>query len=186
MHHQRGLHRHRGAITRVDVLDLACDQPIGHIAEPRPAVFFRHGRADQPERAHLAHDLAVEALLAIGLQHARKQLLLRVAARRVAHHAFFFRKLALEVERILPVEVGILQRDGGLADVLLGDRHGAAPDMISAVIIAWWVGRQASYPRNHTASAPSSGQPIARPALAAASAPGSFASKFAAMMRFPV
>jgi len=39
---------------------------------------------------------------------------------------------------------------------------------------------------SHTASAPSSGQPIARPDLAAACMPGIDASQFAAMMRWPV
>src|ERR1043165_6871053 len=41
------------------------------------------------------------------------------------------------------------------------------------------------YPLSHTASAPSSGQPMARPALFAACAPGAFASQFPAMMRLP-
>src|ERR1700752_366327 len=42
------------------------------------------------------------------------------------------------------------------------------------------------YPLSHTASAPSSGQPMARPAFLAASAAGSFASQLPAMMRLPV
>src|SRR5207237_7302075 len=95
--------------------------------EARAAVFLRNRRADQAERSHLAHDLAVEAFLSIGLQHAREEFLLRIAARGVAHHALFFRELTLEIERILPVEVGVLQRDGGLAAMLFGDRHGTLP-----------------------------------------------------------
>ena len=133
MHHQRGLHRHRRAVAGIDILDLARDQPVGDVAEAGAAVFFRHGGADQAERSHLAHDLAVEGFLAVGLEHARKQLLLRIAARGVAHHALFFRELALKVERVFPVEVRVLQRDGGLAGMLLGDRHGQAPEVLASL-----------------------------------------------------
>src|SRR6185312_9645298 len=44
--------------------------------------------------------------LPIGGEHARHQLVLRIAARGVAHHALVFRELGLEAERVLPVEFG--------------------------------------------------------------------------------
>src|SRR5262249_32959011 len=70
----------------------------------------------------------VDLLLAEGLQHARQQLVLRIAARGIAHHALLFRQLALEVERVLPVEGGVLDRRRGLVLALLSDlRHGTAP-----------------------------------------------------------
>ena len=61
VHDQRGLHRHRRAVAGIDALDLARDQAVGDIAEAGAAVFLRDGRAEQAERAHLAHDRAVEA-----------------------------------------------------------------------------------------------------------------------------
>ena len=113
----------RRAVAGIDALDLARDQPVGDVAEAGAAVFLRDGRAEEAERAHLAHDLAVEALLAIGREHAREQLVLRIAARGVAHHALLFGELAFEVERVLPVEGRILDGGGlGIAD-LCGLRH---------------------------------------------------------------
>ena len=106
IHHQRRLHREHRAIAGIDPLDLARDQPVGDIAEPGAAIVLRQRRAEQPERAHLGHDLAVEALLAKGGEHARKQLLLRIAARGVAHHALVLGQLAFELERVLPVVAG--------------------------------------------------------------------------------
>ena len=128
VHDERGLHRHGRAVAGIDALDLARDQPIGDIAEPGAAVLFRDGGAEQAERAHLGDDGAVEALLAVVQQHAREQLVLRVAARGVAHHALFFRELALEIERILPVERGVLElRRGPMLALLGGLRHGMLP-----------------------------------------------------------
>src|SRR5262249_2007701 len=69
---------------------------------------FRYGRPEQAERAHVGDDGAIEALLAIVHEHAREQLVLGIAARGVAHHALFLGELAFEVERILPVERGVL------------------------------------------------------------------------------
>ena len=130
MHHQRGLHRHGRAVAGIDALDLARDQPVGDIAEPGAAVFLRNGGAEQAERAHLGHDRAVEPLLAVGQQHARHQLVLRIAARGVAHHALFFGQLAFEVERVLPVERGVLElRRGSLLALAGGLRHGMLPGL---------------------------------------------------------
>ena len=60
MHHQRRLHRHHRAVAGIDALDLAGDQAIGDIAEAGAAIFLRDGRAEQPERAHFAHNRRVE------------------------------------------------------------------------------------------------------------------------------
>ncbi len=88
---------------------------------------LRQRRAEEAKRAHLGDDLAVEALVAIGRDHARKKLLLRIGARGVAHHALLVGQLAFEVEGVLPVERGLRQRGGlllALGARLLGDpRH---------------------------------------------------------------
>ena len=111
VHDQRGLHRHRRAVAGIDALDLARDQAVGDIAEAGAAIWLRDGRAEQTERAHLAHDRRIVVLVAIGLEHARKQLFLGVVARGVAHHALFLGQLAFEVERIVPVERRVLDLD---------------------------------------------------------------------------
>ena len=131
MHHQRRLHRHRRAIAGIDALHLARDQAVGDIAEARAAVFLRDGRAEQAERAHLGQELLVDLLLAPGEPHPRHQLVLREAARAVAHHALFLGQIAFEVERVLPVEFGILQDLGGLCEIGLWD---AAVDMAGSRI----------------------------------------------------
>ena len=117
MHHERGLHRHGRAITGIDALDLARDQAVGHIAEACAAVFLRDCGAKQPERAHFEDHGRIVALVVIGLEHAGKQLLLRIVARGVAHHALFLGEFAFEVERVFPVESRVLDR-GGLAVAL--------------------------------------------------------------------
>src|SRR5262249_45425476 len=58
-------------------------------------------------------------------EDARHQLVLRIAARGVAHHALLFAELALEVERVLPVELGGRFCPRRLVGTLLGGlRHG--------------------------------------------------------------
>jgi hypothetical protein len=128
VHDERGLHRHGRAIAGIDALDLARDQPVGDVAQAGAAVLFRDGGTKKAERAHLGDDGAIETLLAVIEEHAREQLVLRVAARGVTHHALFFGELAFEVERVLPIERGLLElrrrpvlaRFGGL-------RHGMLP-----------------------------------------------------------
>ena len=58
------------------------------------------------ERAHLAEDRRVGVFVAEHLEHARRQLVLAVGARGVAHHAFFVGQLLFEEERVAPVETG--------------------------------------------------------------------------------
>ena len=131
MHDQRGLHRHGGAIAGIDPLDLPRDQSIGDVAEPGSAVLFRDRRAEKAQRSHFLHDGGIEALLAIVEEDAGKQLVLGIAARGVAHHAFFRGELAFEVERIVPVEVGLgAGRLRPLLELLGGLRHGRTPGLL--------------------------------------------------------
>jgi hypothetical protein len=71
---------------------------------PAPPYSVGHGRAEQAELAHLAHDLAVEILVEIGFGDARLQPLLRIAFGRVADEPLLVGKLRVERERIRPVE----------------------------------------------------------------------------------
>ena len=123
VHDQRRLHRHRRAIAGIDALDLARDQPVGDIAEAGAAVFLGDGRAKEAERAHLAHHRRIVALVAKRFEHARKQLLLRIVARGVAHHALFLGQLAFEIERIVPLERRVLDREGLAVALLRKLRH---------------------------------------------------------------
>ena len=124
VHHQRRLHRHRRAVAGIDALDLARDQAVGDIAEAGAAIFFRDGRAEEAERAHLAHDRRIVALVAERLEHARKQLLLRIVARGVAHHALFLGQLAFKIERVVPLERRVLDREGLAVALFRKLRHG--------------------------------------------------------------
>jgi hypothetical protein len=128
MHDERGLHRHGGAVAGIDALDLARDQPIGHVAEAGPAILLRDGGTEQTERAHFPDDGGVEALLTVVHEDARKKLVLRIAARGIAHHALFLRELAFEIERVVPVERCFLARRlRPLLELLGGLRHGMLP-----------------------------------------------------------
>src|SRR5207248_2293808 len=82
------------------------DQAVADVAQPGAAVVLRNGRAEHAEPAHFAHDGGIKRAVAIGGEHARKQFLLGVIARGVAHHALFLGQLAFEVERIVPFECG--------------------------------------------------------------------------------
>ncbi len=104
MHHERALHRTGRTIARIDALDFARDQPVADIIEPRAAIFGIDRRAEQPERAHFGHDLAVESLVEKGRGHARQQRVGRIAARGIAHHALLFGQLIVELEGVERVE----------------------------------------------------------------------------------
>jgi hypothetical protein len=99
-HHQARLHRHGRAIAAVHALDLARDQAVAHVIDAGAAVLLGQRAAEQVARAHLAHDLGVEALLPVGLEDARHQVPLRVLARAVADHALVPGELGLEQEGI--------------------------------------------------------------------------------------
>jgi uncharacterized protein VirK/YbjX len=63
-----------------------------------------NGRAEQPELAHLAHDVAIEGFLQISLGDARQQPLLRITFGSVTDETLLIRKLTVQRERIRPVE----------------------------------------------------------------------------------
>ncbi len=104
VHHQRGLHTDGRAVGAVDPLDLARDQTVGDVVHAGPAVGFRDGGAEQAKFAHLADDRAVGALVPVGFQHARHQLVLAVVPRGVADHPLLVAQLRLQPQRVRPVE----------------------------------------------------------------------------------
>src|SRR3954469_16375762 len=104
VHHEARLDRHGRAVAAVDALNFTSNEAVADVAEPGAAIFGRDGGAEEPELAHLTHDLAVEALVEISRRHPRLQLLLRIAFRGVADEALLVRELMIEIERILPVE----------------------------------------------------------------------------------
>src|SRR5262249_30418109 len=75
VHDEARLHAHRRAVAAIDALDLAGNEAVAHIIDAGAAIAV-DGRAEEPQRAHLIHDLAVEALMPIGLEHPRHQLFL--------------------------------------------------------------------------------------------------------------
>ena len=124
-HHQRGLHAHHRAIAGVDALDLARDQPVTDVVQPRAAVFIRNGRPEQAEFAHFAKDRDFGRFVAEGIEHPWREPPLRVGLCRVAHHAFFGRKLGLQQEGIVPVEACARTRHFATPDA-----RGIAPQAI--------------------------------------------------------
>ena len=108
LHGERGLHRHRRAEAGIDALQFARDQAVADVVEAGAAVFLRDGRAEQPELAHFAEDRRIGVAVVVGGDDAGEQLLLRIVARGVAHHALLGGQFAFEVERIVPFERGIL------------------------------------------------------------------------------
>ena len=105
VHDEARLDRHRRAVAAVDPFDGPGDQPVADIAEPDAAIFRRDRRAEQPQGAHLAHDLAVEPFLEIGRRHARLELLLGISLGGVADEPLLIGQLVVEIEGILPVEL---------------------------------------------------------------------------------
>ena len=106
VHHQARLNAHRRAVAAVDALDLARDQPVGDVVRPGAAIAFDR-RAEKSQLAHLVHDLAVEALFAVGGQDAREQLFLAIGAGAVAHQPLFLAQHVLDEERIGPIKYRI-------------------------------------------------------------------------------
>ena len=95
-HDERALHAHHRSVARIDALDLARDETVADVAHPRAAVLLRQRRAEQAELPHLAEDRGVALLVAERFGHARHELVLRVHARRLAHHPLFFAQLLIE------------------------------------------------------------------------------------------
>ncbi|KFB71559.1 MAG: hypothetical protein AW09_003294 [Candidatus Accumulibacter phosphatis] len=103
-HHQRRLHAHHRAKTRIDTLDLARDEAVAHIVEPGTAVLGRNRRAKQSHLAHFQINRRIGLFEAKGFENARQQSTLAVVARCVAQQAFFFAQLRFEQQGVLPAE----------------------------------------------------------------------------------
>src|SRR4029453_9420025 len=86
VHDQARLHAHGGAVAGVHALDLAGDQAVADIVHAGAAIAV-DGGAEQAELAQLVHDRAVEALVPVGFEHARHELVLRILARGVPPQA---------------------------------------------------------------------------------------------------
>ena len=104
MHDQRGLHAHGRAVAGIDPLDFTRDQAIGGIVGAGTAVLFGKGGPQEAEGAELVHDLAVELLVPVGLQHPCHELVLAVVAGNVADRDLVLGQLVVEEERVLPIE----------------------------------------------------------------------------------
>ena len=92
--------------------DLARDQSVADVVQSRAAVVGRDGRAQQPERPHLAEDGRIGLLVAERFQDARRELFLRVAPRGIAHHAFLLGQLVFQQQRVVPLERCFALRGG--------------------------------------------------------------------------
>ena len=103
-HHQRGLHAHHRAVAGIDALHFAGDQAVADVIQAAAAVGFGNGRTEQAGFAHFAEDSGIRLFIAKGVQHARKQLVLRVGMRRIANHSLLIGKLSVKKERVFPVE----------------------------------------------------------------------------------
>ena len=104
MHHQRRLHAHGGAVTGVDPLHLPGGEAVGDVVRLGAAVLGRQRGAEQPELAELVHDLAMEYLVAVGLEHPWHEAVLAIVMTRIADHALVFGELLVQQQRIFPVE----------------------------------------------------------------------------------
>ena len=105
VHAQARLDAQTRAIGRIHALELAGDEAVGHVVDSGAAVALER-RAQESQRPHLGHDLTVEALVAMGLQDARHQLVLGVGPRAVANHALLLAELVLEDQGVIPLESG--------------------------------------------------------------------------------
>jgi hypothetical protein len=103
-HHERRLHGHHRPVAGVDALDFARDQAVADVVEAGAAVFVGDRRAEQAQFAHFAEYRRVGALVAERLRDARRELVLRVRARGIAHHPLLFGQLLVEQQRIVPMK----------------------------------------------------------------------------------
>jgi hypothetical protein len=104
IHGQRRLDAHGRPVPRIDRLDLARDQAIGHVADARAAVLFGQHGAEKAHLAKLGHDGAVEGLVTEGGDHAGQKLLAGVGPGRLLDGAFVLGQPAGQVERVVPFE----------------------------------------------------------------------------------
>ena len=103
-HHQRGLHAHHRAITRIDALDFSGDQAVADVVQAAAAILLRNGCTQQADFTHLAEDCRIGFLMAECFKNTRRELLLSELLGGVADHAFFFGELLIQQQGIDPVE----------------------------------------------------------------------------------
>ena len=84
-----------------DPFELARNQSVSDVVFGSAAIRF-DGRAEPAARAKLGDDLAVEALVARGLDDARQQALGAISAHGVTQFALFVVELIFEQERVGP------------------------------------------------------------------------------------
>ena len=104
IHDERALHAHHRAKAGVDALDLACDETVGDVAGVGAAVVLRQRQAEESRASHQAEQRRIGLLLQIGALDARPQFLGRELARRVADQPLVLGQLALDEQRIVPLE----------------------------------------------------------------------------------
>src|SRR5690554_4419563 len=107
IHHQTRLHAHSTTVAGINALDLASNQAIADIVHAGTAVAI-NGGAQQTQFTHLVHDVAIEVLVAVGLQHAWHQFFLAVIVSGLQDHALIFVKLVDQAERVFPGDGGNL------------------------------------------------------------------------------
>jgi hypothetical protein len=103
--HKRRLHAHHRTIPGINALDLACDQPIGNIAEPSTSEIRRNRAAEKAEFAHFAENRRIRFFMPERVTRALSQSTLRVIARRLPNQPLLLGGLALQAEQIIPVEL---------------------------------------------------------------------------------
>src|SRR3546814_3106224 len=95
-------------------------EPVADIVQARAAIFGIDRRAEQLERAHLRHDLTIEAFVEKRRGHARQQRITRIGSRRVADHPLLFAQFGIElvgverVERLDALRIGAGHETGFL------------------------------------------------------------------------
>ena len=128
------MHAQHRAIARIDPLDFARDEPVGHITRTRAAIALRQHHTEEAETAHLGKNRRVRLLGGKGFDDTRQQFLLRIIARRIADQSFLIAELLLDEERIVPLEVLGLGRGAQLAlhALYLSRRYGRMGGLLQA------------------------------------------------------
>ena len=110
IHHQRALHRGKGADPAVAPLQLLHDEPVGHVVEPGAAVLLGQVGAEQAQLGHSRDQLLGELALDVGLADDRHQVLVHPGTHGVAHGALLLGEEGVEVEEIDAGKLGCTLR----------------------------------------------------------------------------
>ena len=76
IHHERALHRGKGADAAVAALELLHDQAVGHVVEAGAAVFLGEIGAEEAQLRHSRDQLLREAPRGIALADDRHEMLI--------------------------------------------------------------------------------------------------------------